>query len=196
MECLCPSVHPLVSPRRKVWITYIQAYMPHESSEDSSNQPDGPMGSHRCPPWPTEWRYQKFDRNRYRDFFSDTKFSETDTETFFPIPNFPKPKPSKNWQKFRNQEVSKPKCQSLPKGLPATLRKEVSPTLPWQERTVRRGGLSPQKDTSTTSWDTSFEPLKGILKSDNQSKPEQLTKHLIFSSIWFDYWFVGKSPSS
>ena len=49
MECLCPSVHPLVSPRRKVWITYIQAYMPHESSEDSSNQPDGPMGSPRCP---------------------------------------------------------------------------------------------------------------------------------------------------
>ena len=37
MECLCPSVHPLVSPRRKVWITYIQAYMPNESSEDSSN---------------------------------------------------------------------------------------------------------------------------------------------------------------
>ena len=70
MECLCPSVHPLVSPRRKVWITYIQAYMPHESSEDSSNQPDGPMGSHRCPPLPTEWRYQKFDR--------------TDTETYFP----------------------------------------------------------------------------------------------------------------
>ena len=25
----------------------------------------------------TEWRYQNFDRNRYRDFFSDTKFSET-----------------------------------------------------------------------------------------------------------------------
>ena len=47
--------------------------------------------------------------------FSDTKFSETDTETFFPIPNFPKPKPipSKNWHKFRNREVSKPKCQSL-----------------------------------------------------------------------------------
>ena len=63
----------------------------------------------------TEWRYQNFDRNRYLDFFSDTKFSETDTETLFPIPNFPKPKliPSKNWQKFRNREVSKPKCQSL-----------------------------------------------------------------------------------
>ena len=46
----------------------------------------------------------------------DTKnLTETDTETFFPIPNFPKPKPipSKNWQKFRNREVSKPKCQSL-----------------------------------------------------------------------------------
>ena len=91
MECLCPSVHPLVSPRRKVWITYIQAYMPHESSEDSSNQPDGPMGSHRCPPWPTEWRYQKFDRNRYRDFF--------------PIPNFPKPIPRLffRYQIFRNR---------------------------------------------------------------------------------------------
>ena len=63
----------------------------------------------------TEWRYQNFDRNRYRDLFSDTKFSETDTETFFPIPNFPKPKPipSKNWQESRNREVSKPKCQSL-----------------------------------------------------------------------------------
>ena len=24
--------------------------MPHESSEDSSNQPDGPKGSPRCPP--------------------------------------------------------------------------------------------------------------------------------------------------
>merc|ERR1712116_92828 len=38
------------------------------------------------------FRYQIF-RNRYRDFFSDTKFSETDTETSFPIPNFPRPKP-------------------------------------------------------------------------------------------------------
>ena len=47
------SVRPLVSPSaRKIWITYIQAYMPQESSEDSSNQPDGPMGSPKCPPWP------------------------------------------------------------------------------------------------------------------------------------------------
>ena len=44
------SVRPSVSPSaRKIWITYIQAYMPQESSEDSSNQPDGPMGSPRCP---------------------------------------------------------------------------------------------------------------------------------------------------
>ena len=52
---------------------------------------------------------------RNRDFFSETKFSETETETFFLKPNFPipKPKPSKNWQKYRNREVSKPKCQSL-----------------------------------------------------------------------------------
>ena len=27
--------------------------MPHESSEDSSNQPDGPMGSPKCSPWPS-----------------------------------------------------------------------------------------------------------------------------------------------
>ena len=41
----------------------------------------------------TEWRYQNFDRNRYRDFFYDTKFSETETETFFRDQIFPKPKP-------------------------------------------------------------------------------------------------------
>ena len=47
------SVRPLVCPSaRKKWITYIQACMPHESSEDSSNQPDGPMGSPKCSPWP------------------------------------------------------------------------------------------------------------------------------------------------
>ena len=33
-------------------ITHIQANMPYESSEDSSNQPDGPMGSPRHPSWP------------------------------------------------------------------------------------------------------------------------------------------------
>ena len=41
-----PSMGP-VRPALKIWITYIQAYMPHESSGDSSNQPDGPMGSPR-----------------------------------------------------------------------------------------------------------------------------------------------------
>ena len=40
----------------------------------------------------TEWRYQNFDRNRYRDFFYDTKFSETETETSFRDQIFPKPR--------------------------------------------------------------------------------------------------------
>ena len=34
-------------PAMKIWAPCIQAYMPHESSGDSSNQPDGPMGSPR-----------------------------------------------------------------------------------------------------------------------------------------------------
>ena len=46
----------------------------------------------------------KFFRNRNRDFFSETKFFET--ETLFPKPNFPKPKPSNIWQKFRNRNVN------------------------------------------------------------------------------------------
>ena len=48
--------------------------------------------------------------------FSETEFSETKTNTFFPRPNSPKPKPkpTKNWKKSRIREVSKPKCQSLP----------------------------------------------------------------------------------
>ena len=37
-------------------------------------------------------RYQIF-RNRNQNFVSETKFSETETDTFFPRPNFPKPKP-------------------------------------------------------------------------------------------------------
>ena len=54
-------------------------------------------------------------RNRDRDFLTRPNFFETETETFFTKPNFlkPKPKPSKIWKKFRNREVSKPKCQSL-----------------------------------------------------------------------------------
>ena len=42
----------------------------------------------------SEWRYQNFDRNRYWDFYSDTKFSKTE-----------------NLKKLA--KVSKPKCQSL-----------------------------------------------------------------------------------
>ena len=57
-------------------------------------------------------------RNRNRDFFSETKFSETKTETFFrnQILRDRNRNPSKNWQKSRNREVSKPKCQFLPRG--------------------------------------------------------------------------------
>ena len=40
---------PVCPFARKIWITYTQAYMPYESSEDSSNQPDGPMGYLRHP---------------------------------------------------------------------------------------------------------------------------------------------------
>ena len=38
---------------RKIWITYVHAYLPYESWEDSSNQLDGPMGSLDAPltPW-------------------------------------------------------------------------------------------------------------------------------------------------
>ena len=54
--------------------------------------------------------------------FSKTKFFRNRTETFFPKPNFPKPKPSKIGQKFRNREVSKPKCQSLFKGKSNNIR--------------------------------------------------------------------------
>ena len=56
----CPSVRV----QEKSGSQYIQAYMPYESSEVSSNQPDGTKGSHRCPldplgpcrptPWPPE----------------------------------------------------------------------------------------------------------------------------------------------
>ena len=40
----------------------------------------------------TEWRYQNFDRNRYRDFFSDTKFTETETETLKKLAKVSKPR--------------------------------------------------------------------------------------------------------
>ena len=50
-----PLVLPLIGPvpsrpsALKIWITYIQAYMPYESCKDSSNQPYGPMASLGCP---------------------------------------------------------------------------------------------------------------------------------------------------
>ena len=57
----------------------------------------------------TEWRYQNFDRNWYWDIFSDTKFSETETETFFRDQIFPKPKPRLF---FRDQIFPKPRLFS------------------------------------------------------------------------------------
>ena len=49
----------------------------------------------------TEWRDQNFDKNRNRDFFSGTTFSEIETKTFVPRTTFPKPKlfsPDQNFQ--------------------------------------------------------------------------------------------------
>ena len=41
-----------------LWITFIQAYMPHDSSENPSDQPNGPQGSPWHNYWPprTPWR--------------------------------------------------------------------------------------------------------------------------------------------
>ena len=41
----------------------------------------------------TVWRDQNFDRYRDRNFLSETNFSDTNTETFFRRPNFPRPIP-------------------------------------------------------------------------------------------------------
>ena len=93
MEYLCLLV------REQKFGSPIQAYMPHESSEDSSNQPDGPLGSHICPPWPLN---------------DDTKnLTETDTETFFRYQIFrnrnqypQKIGKSFETEKFRNRNVN------------------------------------------------------------------------------------------
>ena len=58
----------------------------------------------------------------------DTKIL-TETETFFTIPNFPTPKPSKIWLKFRSREVSKPKFQSLVKVLGMMIMKAMVVTM-------------------------------------------------------------------
>ena len=47
-----PLVLPLKPcPQWKYW-SLVYRHMPYESSEDSSNQPDGPLVSPRHPPWP------------------------------------------------------------------------------------------------------------------------------------------------
>ena len=37
----CTSGEPKGPPTLKIWITYIEAFMPHEASGDSSNHPPG-----------------------------------------------------------------------------------------------------------------------------------------------------------
>ena len=54
--------------------------------------------------------------------FSDTKFFETETKLFSEA-KFSETKTSKNWQKYRNWEVWKPKCQ--------TLKDTTSQTMVW-----------------------------------------------------------------
>ena len=64
LRVMCPQVYSFFRSARascttsggparaKNLDTYIQAYMPHESSGDSSNQPNCSMGSPRRLPWP------------------------------------------------------------------------------------------------------------------------------------------------
>ena len=70
-------------------------------------------------PRPRLFIQDKFFRYQYRDFFSETKFSETDTETFFPSPNFPImiPRLLKNWQKSRDWEVTLWWCEKAKFGV-------------------------------------------------------------------------------
>ena len=92
----------------------------------------------------TEWQYQNFERNRYRDFFSlnkvvwnrnqdffpETKFSKTETDTFFPRPNFPKPNMRLFFQDqiLRNQKQNPTK---IGKSLETATKTETS-QYPWQ----------------------------------------------------------------
>ena len=54
----------------------------------------------------------KFFRKPIPILFFDTNFFETNTDTFSKLI----PIPSKKLEKFRNREVSKPKCHTLPQG--------------------------------------------------------------------------------
>ena len=72
----------------------------------------------------TFFRDQIF-RNWSRDFFWGQFFLIRNWD-FFPRPNSPKPKPSKNWQKSRNREVLKPKCQSVLQSVFSKQGKELS----------------------------------------------------------------------
>ena len=76
---------------KSVSVPHLQKAKPQKSSRFAPLWPFFGPKLPQCHRTITEWRYKNFDRNRYRDLFSDTKFSET--ETFVPIPNFLKPEP-------------------------------------------------------------------------------------------------------
>ena len=108
---------------KSVSVPHLQKAKPQKSRKFAPLWPFFGPKLPQCHRTITEWRYKNFNRNQYRDLFSNTKFSETETETFFLRPNSlkPNPKPSKNRQKSRNREVPKPKCQSLWTILPQTV---------------------------------------------------------------------------
>ena len=66
------------------------------------------------------------------DTFSDTNFFRNRYRYFFRYQKFPKPIPipSKKMEKFRNREVSKPKCHTLSVMLPILPELVMSPRCP------------------------------------------------------------------
>ena len=78
----------------KIWITYIQAYMPYESCKDSSNQPYGPMASLGCPldplgppgtPWQPPNRPPQTNKQVSWPYLKITSTASQITFTFIPV---------------------------------------------------------------------------------------------------------------
>ena len=95
-----PLVLPLIGPvpsrpsALKIWITYIQAYMPYESCKDSSNQPYGPMASLGCPldplgppgtPWQPPNRPPQTNKQVSWPYLKITSTASQITFTFIPV---------------------------------------------------------------------------------------------------------------
>ena len=84
-----------------VWLSRLVLQKKYINPLLPNGSPFEDLGPHHCVTRPKFWPIprprlfirDKFFRYQYRDFFSETKFSETDTETFFPRPNFPIPIP-------------------------------------------------------------------------------------------------------